>query len=266
MIGTKVVDRLTRRGHRAIAASRSTGVDAVTGDGLDQVLTGADVVVDVSSAGTSDAGGMLRFFEAAGATLASAEWGAGVAHHVALSAVGAGRVASGYFVAKRVQEDLVVASGIPFTIVRATPFFEYIYNIVDAGATGDIIRLPPVRVQPIAADDVADALVRVALGRPANGIVEIAGPDTCSLTSLAETILTANEDPRTIIVEDDAPYFGARLGDEPLTGGEHRQFASTRFADWLRGSFVPPRLRVAAAFFPKSRWRGSQRLQPGAPQ
>jgi uncharacterized protein YbjT (DUF2867 family) len=245
MIGSKLVEKLTQQGHEAVAAARSTGVDTVTGAGLEPVLEGAAAVVDVSSSGYFDAGDMQRFFEASGPNLLAAERQAGVGHHVTLSAVGTGRVGSGYFRAKRPQEDIVVASEIPFTIVRSTPFFEYICDIVEASGDGGVIRLPPVRVQPIAADDVAKALLRVVLGPPANGIIEIAGPDAYRLPVLAEEILATNNDPRTIVADDEAPYFGARMGGEPLTG-EHPRFASTSFEEWLRRSRITaPRPRLA---------------------
>lgn len=239
LIGSKLVRQLARAGHDAVAASRSTGVDIVTGQGLGQVLEGAAAVVDASNPGYFDAGEMRRFFEVSGARLLAAEREAGIVHHVTLSAVGAGHVQGGYFLAKSAQEDLVVASDIPFTIVRSTPVFEYIYNIVDAGGDGDVIRLPPVRIQPIAADDVAKALLRVVLARAMNGVIEVAGPDTYRLPALAEQILTAFEDSRTILVDENAPYFGARMNDEPLTGGDHPRFASTGFGDWLRQSLIP---------------------------
>ncbi|MBC2779158.1 SDR family oxidoreductase [Parasphingopyxis marina] len=239
LVGSKLVQQLNEAGHEGIAASRATGVDTLTGEGLGQVLPGAEVVIDVSNPGYSNAANMLRFFEVSGANLLPVEREFGIAHHVTLSAVGVGRVNSGYFVAKGAQEKLVGDSGLPFTIVRSTPLSEYVYNIVDAGGDGDLIRLPPVRIQPITANDVAKALKRVALGAPTNGIIEIAGPDTYRLPVLAEQILTANEDSRRIIVDDTAPYFGARVGDEPLTGGDHPRFASTSFEDWLRRSFIP---------------------------
>lgn len=239
LIGSKLVQQLQQAGHEGVAASRSTGVDIMTGDGLGEVLDGATVVVDASNPGYADADKMKRFFELSGAKLLTAENKAGIDHHVTLSAVGAGRISSGYFLAKSMQEDLVVGSAIPFTIVRSTPVFEYIYNIVDAGGEGDVIRLPPVRIQPIAADDVAKALLRAALAPPVNGILEVAGPNTYQLPALAEEILTAFEDTRTVLIDENASYFGAHVGDEPLTGGDHPRFASTDFEDWLRKSLIP---------------------------
>lgn len=239
LIGRALVSRLRQLGQDAIAASPSTSVDTLTGEGLAQALERADVLVDVSSSGYSDAGEMERFFEASGARLIAAERAAGVRHHVVLSVVGAGRLGSGYFRAKAAQERIVFGSGLPFTIVRSAPFFEYLYNIVDAGGAGDDIRLPPLLMQPIAADDVAKALSWISLQSPVNAVVEIGGPENHRLPALAEEILTANEDPRRVIVDADATYFGARVGDEPLTAEEYPRFAPMRFETWLRQSLVP---------------------------
>lgn len=239
LIGAKLAAQLQEAGHQVVAAARSTGVDTVTGEGVETVLTGADVVIDVSNPGYTSPEEMQRFFQASAANLLAAERKAGVGHHITLSAVGVDRIDGGYFLAKRAQEDPVIASDIPFTIVRSTPFFEYIYNIVDAGSDGDVIRLPPILVQPIAADDVAKALLRVALTPANDAIIELAGPDTYTLPQLAEEMLTATEDTRQVIVDPDALYFGARVGDEPLTGGRHPRFASTSFEDWHRKSMIP---------------------------
>jgi uncharacterized protein YbjT (DUF2867 family) len=239
LIGAKIVARLTQQGHEAVAASRTTGVDLLTGTGLAAVLEGAGAAVDVSNSGYGDAEDMQRFFEASGPHLVTAARAAGIGNLVTLSAVGTGRLDSGYFRAKAAQEDLVVESDLPFTIVRSTPFFEYIYNIIDSCADGGFVRLPPVRMQPVAADDVASALARVATSPAGNGILEVAGPDTWQLPMLAQAILTANEDARTVIVDPDAPYFGAHIGDEPLVGGPHPRFAPTGFEDWLRRLMIP---------------------------
>lgn len=239
LIGAKLVTLLRAEGHEAVPAARSTGIDVVTGAGLDAALDGAAAVVDVSNPGYDDPEAMTSFFEAAGATLLAAERKAGIAHHVTLSAVGAGQIRSGYFRAKSVQEVLVVASDIPFTIVRATPVFEYIYNIVDAGGEGGTIRLPPVQIRPIAAEDLARALLSAATARPRGAVVEVAGPITYTLPALAGEILTAFEDSRDVIVDETAPYFGARIGSQPLTGGGIQGAAPTEFEDWLRRSLIP---------------------------
>lgn len=237
LIGRRLAAELRGQGHEAVAAARSTGVDLVTGDGLAEALADAEVVVDASNPGYADAAAMERFFAASGASLAAAAREAGVRHLVALSAVGADGIDGGYYRAKRLQETRLRDAGLPYTIVRSTPFYEFIYKIVDAGGEGDTVRLPPVHMQPIGADDVAAALARIALGGAANGVVEIAGPDRYRLSDLALTILTANEDPRSIAVDPEALYFGARFDGEALTG-EHPRFAHTSFEDWLRGWFA----------------------------
>ena len=239
LIGAKIVEQLTRTGHEVVVAARSTGVDVAKGIGLADALLGAEVVVDVSNSGYSEASEMQLFFEQAGTNLFGAERNASVRHHVALSAVGVGELNSGYFAAKKAQEDIVADSGIPFTIVRSTPFFEYLYNVVGQGGEGDTLRLPDILIQPVAGDDVARALVRAALTPPANGIVEVAGPETFTLPSLAEEILAANEDCRTVIPDPDAAYFGAHIGNASLVGGDHPRFGPTRFEDWLRRSLIP---------------------------
>lgn len=234
MIGARLIEILRREGHDAVAAARSTGIDIVTGRGLAAALKGVEAVVDASNFGYFDTDDMQRFFEASGTTLLTAERSAGIVHHVTLSAVGVGRLDRGYFRAKSAQEKITIASGIPFTIVRATPFYEYIYRIIDEGGDGDYIHLPPIRIQPIAADDVAEALLRVVLEPPVNGIIEIVGPHIHPLSVLGEEILTANEDTRAIIVDRDTHYFCARMDDEELTGGDDARQGSTIFDDWLR--------------------------------
>jgi len=238
MIGARLVERLRRQGHEVTAAARSTGVDVVTGQGLAAALEGAEAVVDTSNSGYFDAIGMQRFFEASGATLLSAARSAGVRHHVTLSAIGVGRLDRGYFRAKQAQEEIAAASGIPFTIVRATPFYEYIYNLIDEGGDEDALHLPPIWIQPIAADDVADALARLVLERPANGVIEIAGPELYRLPAIGEEMLTANEDIRAIVTDRDAHYFCAQMGDETLTGGDRAWLGPTLFDDWLRQSIA----------------------------
>lgn len=234
MIGRRLVALLRQQGHEVVTAARSTGVDTFSGDGLTDALACADVVVDVSNSGYADAPDMRAFFNVSTRNILKGGSGAGIAHFVALSAVGANRLHGGYFEAKKAQEDIILGGDIPYSIVRSTPFFEYVYKITDAGGAGDDIRLPPVLMQPIAADDVVKALALIAVSRPANAIIEIAGPDRDTLPDMAVAILTANEDMRRVIVDEEAPYFGARFQKEPLTGGEQRRFSSTSFADWLR--------------------------------
>lgn len=238
LIGSRLVRELEQAGHAATVAARSTGVDIVTGAGLDRALDGADVVVDASNPGYADPAEMLRFFEAAGANLLAAEARAGVGHHVTFSAIGSNRIDGGYFLAKSAQEDLVTASSRPFTIVRSAPLYDYIFAIVGAQSDRPAVRVPPVRVRPIAAEDAARALLRVVLAPPENAVVEIAGPDTYALSALAGRILAAADDLRPVIVDDDAPFFGAHPGAEPLTGGMYPQIGTTDFEDWLHRALI----------------------------
>lgn len=235
LIGSKLVGLLLAGNIEVVTASPSRGVDTISGAGLAAALAGAQVVVDVTNSPSLEQGAALAFFEASGRNLLAAEEAAGVRHHVALSAVGSDRLpGSGYFRAKMAQENLIRASGRPYTILRATPFYEYINGIVEAGAEGEALRLSPAQVQPIAGDDVALALRDIVLGAPQNRELEIVGPDRFRLTELARHILTANEDPRPVIADTQALYFGAVLRDDTLIPGDHPRFAPTRFDDWLR--------------------------------
>lgn len=238
LVGTHLMEYLAGRGHRAVAAARSTGVDISTGEGLPEVLDGAEAVIDVSNSGYRDAPGMEAFFTLAGANLMRAERAGDIRHHVVLSAIGVDRFDSGFFRAKRRQEEIVAEAGIPFTIVRSAPLFEYIYGIVDAVSDASAVRVPPVRMQPIAAEDVARALAGIISARASGAVIELVGPDTVRLPALAEEMLAANEDGRQVIVDPDVPYFGARIPDEPLVGGAHPRFAPTAFEDWLRRSLA----------------------------
>lgn len=238
LVGAHLMEYLAGRGHRAIAAARSTGVDVSTGEGLPEVLDGAEAVVDVSNSGYRDAAGMEAFFAFAGANLMRAERVSDIRHHIVLSAIGVDRYDSGFFRAKRRQEEIVAESGLPFTIVRSAPLFEYIYGIVDSVSDRAVVRVPPVRMQPIAAEDVARALAGIVSARPSGAVIELVGPDTVRLPALAEEILAANEDSRRIIVDPDVPYFGATISEEPLVGGAHPRFAPTSFEDWLRRSLA----------------------------
>lgn len=233
LIGRRLAARLRDEGHDVVAAARSTGVNTISGEGLAEALEGADVVVDASNSGYGDAADMRRFFAASSDNILTAARAASIGHFVALSAVGSDTLKGGYFQAKRGQEERILDAGVPFTIVRSTPFFEFVYKIVDAGGDGDRMRLAPVTMQPIAADDVVAALAGFVTEPPVNDIVEIAGPDRFSLADLALEILTANEDPRWISVDPDALYFGAQFDGEPLTC-DRPLLAPTRFDDWLR--------------------------------
>jgi uncharacterized protein YbjT (DUF2867 family) len=234
LIGSKLVDRLGRDGHAALAASPDTGVDMLTGEGLAEALAGAQVVVDVANAPAWDDAAVLAFFQRSSRNLLAAEAAAGVRHHVTLSVVGTDRLPeSGYLRAKAAQEGLVKAGPVPYTIVRATQFFEFIGRIADSNTDGDTVRLPPVLVQPEAADDVAATLADVALGAPLNDTVELAGPEAFRLDELARRVLEATGDPRRVIVDVHARYFGAELVNGSLTPGDDARIASTRFQDWL---------------------------------
>lgn len=235
LIGSKLVSLLLERNHEVVTASPSKGVNAVTGEGLADALAGAQVVVDVSNSPSLEKEVAVTFFEASGRNLLAAAEAAGVQHHVALSAVGTDRLPeSGYFRAKMVQENLIRASNVPYTILRSTPFYEYINGIVEAGADGEALRISPAQVQPIAGDDVALALRDVVLGRAQNRELEIVGPDRFRLNELAQQILAANDDRRIIVADAQALYFGAVLRDDTLIPGDHPRFAPTRFEDWLR--------------------------------
>jgi uncharacterized protein YbjT (DUF2867 family) len=234
LIGSKLVERLNVAGHDVVAASPASGVDTLTGEGLPGALVGAEVVVDVSNAPNWDDAAVLDFFETTSRNVVLAELAAGVHHHVTLSVVGVDRLPdSGYFRAKYAQEEAVRSGGVPYSILRATQFFEFIGRIADAGANGDAVRLAPVFVQPEAADDVASALAKIAVGSPINGIVELAGPERFRLDELAGRVLKANGDPRPVITDPHAPYFGAELNERSLVPGEHAITAATRFEDWV---------------------------------
>jgi uncharacterized protein YbjT (DUF2867 family) len=237
LIGSKLVERLQKDGQEALAAAPNTGVNTLTGEGLAEALEGAQVVVDVANAPAWDDQEVLDFFQTSSRNLLAAETEAGVGHHVTLSVVGADRLtASGYMRAKIAQEDLVKAGPVPFTIVRATQFFEFIGRIADSGTDGNTVRLSPALVQPESADDVAGTLTDVAVGAPLNDTVELAGPDAFPLYELAERVLQATDDPRQVTADVHARYFGAELDDESLTPGDDARIAPTRFEDWLSQS------------------------------
>jgi uncharacterized protein YbjT (DUF2867 family) len=237
LIGSKLVEKLRQDGHDPLAASLDTGVNTITGEGLAEALEGAQVVVDVANAPAWDDAAVLDFFETSSRHLLEAETAAGVAHHVALSVVGTDRLPeSGYFRAKLAQEDLVKTGPVPYTIVRATQFFEFIGRIADSSTDGDTVRLSPALVQPEAADDVASTLADVAVGTPLNDTVELAGPEAFPLDELARRLLNANDDPRQVTADVHARYFGAELDDGSLAPGDDARIAPTRFEDWLSQS------------------------------
>ena len=234
LIGTKVVKNLRQQGHEVVAASPSLGVNTVTGEGLAQALAGAQVVVDVANAPSWEDNAVLAFFETSGRNLLAAEAAAGVGHHVALSVVGTDRLlASGYFRAKMAQEKLIKASPIPYTIARATQFFEFVGSIAQLATEGQTVRLPPVLMQPIAADDVAAVMADVALAAPLNGTFDLAGPEPIRQDDLVRQFLTATGDARKVITDASALYYGINVNDQSLTPGENPRLGTTRFSDWL---------------------------------
>jgi uncharacterized protein YbjT (DUF2867 family) len=237
LIGTKLVDNLRQHGHEVVAASPSSGVNILTGEGLAEVLTGAQVVVDVANSPSFEDEAVLEFFETAGRNLLAAEAAAGVGHHVALSVVGTDRLlASGYFRAKIAQENLIKASEIPYTILRSTQFFEFVNGIAQSATDGQTVRLSPALVQPVVSDDVAAALADVAVEEPLNGTVELAGPEPIRLDELVRRFLSATRDARKVTTDVHARYFGTELNDQSLTPGDNPRIGSMRFEDWLSRS------------------------------
>jgi uncharacterized protein YbjT (DUF2867 family) len=237
LIGSKLVKKLREDGHDALAASPASGVDSVTGEGLAEALAGAQVVVDVSNAPAWEDAAVLEFFQTSSRNLLAAEKSAGVRHHVALSVVGSDRLPdSGYFRAKVAQEEVVKAGTVPYTILRATQFFEFIGRVVDSSTDGNTVRVPPALIQPAAGDDVAAALADVAENPAVNGTVELAGPEQIRLDELARRVLRANNDPRQVTADVHARYFGVELDDQSLTPGDSPRIAPTRFDDWLSQS------------------------------
>ncbi|GAA2050324.1 SDR family oxidoreductase [Leifsonia soli] len=234
LIGSKVVALLAAHGHEAIAASPNSGVNTLTGEGVDAALAGADVVVDVSNSPSFADDAVMDFFTTSTNTLIAAERKAGVRHHVALSVVGTERMTdSGYMRAKVAQELLIRESGIPFSLVHATQFFEFVKSIADAATEGDTVRLAPVVIAPIAAEDVATAVARTAAGSPLGGVLEVSGPEEFRLTELIARGLAARGDARQVVEDPDARYFGAHLSDRELVPGPDAEVFATTFADWL---------------------------------
>ena len=239
LIGTKLVNSLRKIGHEVVAASPRSGVNTITGEGLATALAGAQVVVDVANSPSWEDKAVLDFFETSGRNLLAAEAAAGVGHHIALSVVGTERLlASGYFRAKMAQETLIKASPVPYTIVRATQFFEFVDGIVQSATDGQTVRVSPALVQPIVSDDVAAALVQVVIGTPLNGMVELAGPEPIRLDELVRQFLSAQGDTRKVTTDVHALYFGIELNDQSLTPGNNPRIGPTRFEDWLSRSIA----------------------------
>jgi uncharacterized protein YbjT (DUF2867 family) len=247
LIGSKLVTKLRERGHEAVAASPASGVNTITGEGLAEVLKGARVVVDVSNSPSFEEEAATTFFKTSARNLFTSEAAAGVGHHVALSVVGTERLAEsegigGYFRAKLAQEKLIKESPLPYSIVRATQFFEFVKNITDDATEGDKVCLPHALIRPMAADDVASAVGGVATGLPLNGTVEVAGPEQFHLDELIRRGLGARNDPRAVVIDPRARYFGAELRELTLVPSDDAQLGETRFEDWLRRSVsqIPP--------------------------
>ncbi|MET3480420.1 SDR family oxidoreductase [Variovorax atrisoli] len=234
LIGSKVVNKLREAGHEVVAASPASGVNTITGEGLDAAMAGTQVVLDVANSPSFEDKAVLEFFQTSGRNLLAAEAKAGVKHHVALSVVGTDRLSeSGYFRAKIAQEALIRDSGIPYTIVHSTQFFEFLGSIAQSGADGDSVHLSPAFVQPIASDDVAAAVADYTLGQPRNGVVEIAGPERVRLSDLVARYLKATNDKRTVVSDVHARYFGAELKDDTLVPGPNPRIGALNFEAWF---------------------------------
>jgi uncharacterized protein YbjT (DUF2867 family) len=237
LIGSNLVNRLRQKGHEVVAASPNSGVNTITREGLAEALSGAQVVVDVANSPSFEDKAVLEFFETSGRNLLAAEAAAGVGHHVALSVVGADRLPeSGYLRAKVAQEKLIETSKIPFTILRATQFFEFVSGIIQSAAKDNEIRLSPALLQPIASDDVAAALAELTVGKPVNGIVEVGGPEQIPLDAIVRRYLAAKGDKRQVIADVHARYFGTELNDKSLTPADRPRLGAVGFEDWLSRS------------------------------
>ena len=234
LIGSKVVAKLGKRGYEVVAASPDSGVNTLTGEGLAEVLEGASVVVDVSNSPSFEDAAVMEFFQTSTRNLLDYEAAAGVGHHLALSVVGSDRLPeSGYLRAKVVQEKLIKESSIPYSIVRATQFFEFLQRIADSATEGNTVRLPSVGFQPLAADDVASAVAKVAMGAPLNGTIEVAGPEQFRFNEFISRGLSARKDPREVIADPHARYFGTELSERSLVPANGALLGAIRFEDWL---------------------------------
>ena len=234
LIGSKVVANLRQKGHEVVAAAPSTGVNTITGEGLAEALAGAQIVIDVANAPDFADDAVMAFFRTSGRNLLDAETVAGVRHHIALSVIGSDRLPdSGYLRAKATQEELIKASSIPYTIIRAAQFFEFLGGIAQAATDGETVRLSPAHLQPVASDDVAGLVTEVATMVPANGVIELAGPDRIGLDDLVRRYLAAKHDSRSVITDIHARYFGTELNDKSLTPGANPRIGATSFETWL---------------------------------
>jgi uncharacterized protein YbjT (DUF2867 family) len=248
LIGSKLVENLREHGQEAVAASPASGVNSLTGEGLADVLKGASVAVDVTNSPSWEDAAVLKFFETSTRNLLDYEAAAGVGHHIALSVVGTERLLeSGFFRAKLAQENLIKASSVPYTIVRATQFFEFVNKIADLSTEGNKLRLPPVLFQPMAAQDVASALGGIAMGSPVNGVLEIAGPEQFHLDELIRRDLAARKDPREVISDPNARYYGIVVSERTLVPDDQARLGKTRFEDWLQVATQAPKARPHGA-------------------
>ena len=239
LIGSKVVSKLRDAGNEAVPAAPNTGVNTLTGEGLAEVMKGTDVVVDVSNSPSFEDVAVMNFFRTSTTNVLTAEAAAGVRHHVAVSVVGTDRMPeSGYMRAKVAQEKLIAESSIPYSIVHATQFFEFLKGIADGGTVGDTVRLAPVLIQPMAAEDVATEVTKVAIGAPLNRVVEIGGPEQFRLDEIVRRYLAAREDPRSVVADPQARYYGAVLGERTLVPDKNATIGETKFEDWLSHQFV----------------------------
>jgi uncharacterized protein YbjT (DUF2867 family)/quercetin dioxygenase-like cupin family protein len=263
LIGKKLVNNLREEGHEVVAASPSSGVNTLTGEGLAEALAGAQVVVDVANSPSFEDKAAMEFFEKSGHNLFAAEAAAGIGHHVALSVVGTERLqAMGYFHAKLAQENLIKASGVPYTIVRATQFFEFMGAISQSATVGQTVHLPPALVQPIVSDDVAHLLTEVTLAAPVNGMIEIAGPERVGLDELVGRFLRATKDPREVVTDIHARYFGLEVNDQTLTPGLNPRIGPTFFEDWLSHS-ITQNQNSSAGSARKSSRPSPRKIAPG---
>ncbi|WQO68653.1 SDR family oxidoreductase (plasmid) [Sinorhizobium medicae] len=241
LIGSKLVKRLQAKGHEVVAASPGSGVNTATGEGLADVLIGAQIVVDVANSPSFEDKAVMEFFQKSGQNLLAAEAAAGVKHHVALSVVGTDRLQdSGYFRAKLAQEKLIKDAKIPYTLVHSTQFFEFMFGIAQSGAQGEKVHLSPAMMQPIFSDDVADLLADLVLGQPVNGVAEIAGPEPIRIADAVTKYLRQIGDGREVVVDEKTPYFGALLDDKTLMPSKSVRLGKTKYSEWVKTATPPP--------------------------
>ena len=251
LIGSKTVRKLKERGHAVVAAAPNTGVNTLTGEGLGQALNGAETVIDVSNSPSFEEHAATDFFQRSGRNLIATEVDAGVRHHIVLSVVGTDRLQdSGYFRAKLGQEKLIHSSPIPYTLIHATQFFEFIRTIADISTVNGVVRLPPVHFEPMAAEDVAEEVANVSLGEPRKGMIEIGGPETFTLDQAVREVLEHDRDPRRVVADPSAPYYGVQVSERTLVPQRGARRGATRLDWWLRHVPAPPKAMVPPAPMP----------------